>query len=261
MKIITWNINGLRAVIEKGAVDWALSQTADVVCLQEIKARPEQLTPAQQAKLAAYPVIYWNPAHRPGYSGVATLAKQPADEVVYGLGHPEFDHEGRVIRSRHGAAGDEAGFWLYNIYFPNGQRGQERVDYKLRFYAYLLEQCDRLHAAGEQIILTGDFNTAHREIDLANPKENETTSGFLPEERVWIDYYLEHGFVDIWREMNPERVQYTWWTYITNARRRNVGWRLDYFLVSTSLASRVQDVIIHDEVMGSDHCPVSLTLA
>jgi exodeoxyribonuclease-3 len=134
------------------------------------------------------------------------------------------------------------------------------VDYKLDFYARLLEQCDERHARGENLILCGDFNTAHRPIDLKNPKQNENSSGFLPEERAWIDKFLEHGFVDIYRWLYPERVQYTWWTYRFNARAKNVGWRLDYFLVSESLIPQVQDVIVHDEVMGSDHCPVTLVL-
>jgi exodeoxyribonuclease-3 len=254
MKITTWNINGLRAVLDKGALDWAFTESPDVLCLQEIKARPEQLTAAQQAKLADYQAI-WNPAERPGYSGVATLLREPPLEFGLGMQSPEFDPEGRVIRTRH------PGFLLYNIYFPNGQRGQDRVDYKLAFYARLLEICDHLHAAGEQIIICGDFNTAHRPIDLARPKENETTSGFLPEERVWVDYYLEHGFVDVFRTLYPEKVQYTWWTYITNARKRNIGWRLDYFLVSAALLPRIENVVIHDQVMGSDHCPVTLSLA
>jgi exodeoxyribonuclease-3 len=149
---------------------------------------------------------------------------------------------------------------LYNIYFPNGQRGQERVDYKLNFYAHLLDICDTLHAAGETIIITGDFNTAHKPIDLRNPKQNEKTSGFLPEERAWIDKYLEHGFIDIYRILYPERVQYTWWTYRMGARQKNVGWRLDYFLVSEKLAARIKDVIIHEDVLGSDHCPVTLLI-
>jgi exodeoxyribonuclease III len=257
MKITTWNVNGIRAVAGKSGFDW-LSQpdySPDVFCMQEIKAKPEQLGPEQLAPFAAYPNITWNPAERPGYSGVATLTKQPPVETTLGLGFPEFDVEGRVIRSRHD------GFLLYNIYFPNGQRGQDRVDYKLDFYAKLLDQCDALHAAGENIIITGDFNTAHNEIDLANPKTNQKTSGFLPEERVWLDYYLQHGFVDAFRVLYPDKVQYTWWTYITNARARNIGWRLDFFLVSEKLMSRVQDVIIHNELIGSDHCPVSLVLA
>jgi exodeoxyribonuclease-3 len=171
---------------------------------------------------------------------------------MLGLGESRFNVEGRVIRTRH------PDFLLYNIYFPNGQRGQERVDFKLDFYARLLEICDDLHARGEAVVITGDFNTAHREIDLKNPKENATTSGFLPEERAWIDKYLEHGFVDAYRRLYPERVQYTWWTYRFGARQRGIGWRLDYFLVSETLMSRVRDVIVHDDVLGSDHCPVTL---
>lgn len=251
MKITTWNVNGLRAVMSKSAWEPLRSLNPDVACLQEIKTRPDQLTPDQLQQFNDFQ-IYWNPAQRPGYSGVATFLREPSLAVEMGLGFPEFDAEGRVICTRH------PNFLLYNIYFPNGQRGQDRVDFKLDFYAKLLTICDHLHASGENIILCGDFNTAHNEIDLANPKSNEKTSGFLPEERVWIDYYLQHGFVDAFRELYPERVQYTWWTYITNARQRNVGWRLDYFLVTKTLMTRVRDVVVHDQVMGSDHCPVTI---
>lgn len=253
MKITTWNVNGLRAALDKGIWDWVTAYDPDILCLQEIKARPEQLSESQQRLFAPYQA-YWNPAERPGYSGVVTFSRQPVEETDYGLGVPAFDVEGRVVRTR------QAGFLLYNVYFPNGQRGQERVDFKLDFYARLLEICDRLHAAGEQIIICGDFNTAHNEIDLRNPKENQNTSGFLPEERLWIDHYLAHGFVDVYRRLYPERVQYTWWTYRFNARSRNIGWRLDYFMVSEALLGRVRDVIVHEEVMGSDHCPVTLLL-
>jgi exodeoxyribonuclease-3 len=251
VKITTWNVNGLRAIFGKSAWEPVRSESSDIFCLQEIKTRPEQLTADQHQQFINFQV-HWNPAQRPGYSGVATLLKEPSLAVELGLGSPEFDTEGRVICTRH------PGFLLYNIYFPNGQRGQERVDYKLNFYARLLNLCDRLHASGENIILCGDFNTAHKEIDLANPKENAKTSGFLPEERVWLDYYLQHGFVDAYRALYPDRVQYTWWTYITNARQRNVGWRLDFFMVSAAFMPHVKDVIIHDQLMGSDHCPVSL---
>jgi exodeoxyribonuclease-3 len=253
MEITTWNVNGLRAAMGKGIWEWVIKESPDVLCLQEIKVRPEQLTDDHHQKYEGYQV-YWNPAVRPGYSGVATFTPQAPIDVQYGLGIPEFDHEGRVICSRY------PGFLLYNIYFPNGQRGQDRVAFKLDFYAHLLDICDQLHVSGEQIVICGDFNTAHREIDLRNPKENEKTSGFLPEERVWIDHYLAHGFKDAYRALYPDRVQYTWWTYITNARSRNVGWRLDYFMVSEGLMPRVRDVIIHDSVLGSDHCPVSLIL-
>jgi exodeoxyribonuclease-3 len=251
VKITTWNVNGLRAVFGKNAWKPVRAMDPDVACLQEIKTRPEQLSPEQLQQFDSFQV-HWNPAQRPGYSGVATLLREPPQAVTMGLGIPEFDAEGRMICTRH------PGFLLYNIYFPNGQRGQDRVDFKLGFYAKLLDLCDRLHASGEKIILCGDFNTAHNEIDLANPKANEKTSGFLPEERLWIDYYLQHGFVDAYRKLYPDRVQYTWWTYITNARSRNVGWRLDFFMVSEGLMPRVKDVVIHDQIMGSDHCPVSI---
>jgi exodeoxyribonuclease-3 len=252
MKITTWNVNGIRAALGKGLKEWMLAESADAVCLQEIKARPEQLD-ASQLDFPGYEVT-WNPAQRPGYSGVATFHKGTPLEVQTGFGVEKFDVEGRVVRTRY------PDFYLYNIYFPNGQRGQERVDYKLEFYACLLEICDALHAAGQNVIITGDFNTSHRPIDLRNPKENETNSGFLPEERAWVDKYLEHGFVDVFRRLYPERVQYTWWTYRMAARQRNVGWRLDYFLVSENLTGRVKDVVIHDSVLGSDHCPVTLIL-
>jgi exodeoxyribonuclease-3 len=151
-------------------------------------------------------------------------------------------------------------FYLYNIYFPNGGQGNKRVPYKLEFYEKLLEICDELHQNGENIIITGDFNTAHNEIDLANPKSNEKNTGFLSEEREWIDKYLDHNFLDAFRELYPDREEYTWWTYRYNARKNNVGWRLDYFLVTKSFTDRVDDVVIHGDIMGSDHCPVSLIL-
>jgi exodeoxyribonuclease-3 len=252
MKITTWNVNGIRAALGKGLKEWILSQSPDALCLQEIKARPDQLT-GEQLDFGEYQVV-WNPAERPGYSGVATFLRGGQVEFEKGFGEPKFDVEGRLIRTRH------SDFLLYNIYFPNGQRGHDRVAYKLEFYERLLGICDGLHARGENIILTGDFNTAHTPLDLRHPKENENTSGFLPEERAWVDKYLEHGFVDIFRKLYPDKVQYTWWTYIGAARQRNVGWRIDYFLVSEKLASRVKDVIIHDDVPGSDHCPVTLLI-
>jgi exodeoxyribonuclease-3 len=253
MEIVTWNVNGLRAALRKGMLDWVLETTPDVLCLQETRVRPEQLEESQKT-VEGYHIL-WNPAERAGYSGVSTWTRQPPLDPQFGLGDPRFDSEGRVIRTRH----DD--FLLYNVYFPNGQRGKERVDYKLAFYARLLDICDSLHEKGENIIITGDFNTAHNEIDLKNPKANEKNSGFLPEERAWIDKYLEHGFVDAFRALYPEREQYTWWSYRFNARQRNIGWRLDYFLVSEALMPRVRDVVIHEEVMGSDHCPVRLILS
>ena len=252
MKIITWNVNGIRAALGKNALDWAFEQKPDFLCLQEVKAREEQLDAEQRAALKL-PYV-WNPAQRPGYSGVATFFKKRPDEIKPGLGEEKFDVEGRVIQTL------VKGVRLFNIYFPNGQRGHDRVQYKLEFYECLLNLCDKLHKQGEQLVITGDFNTAHQPIDLKNPKENETTSGFLPEEREWVQKFLDHGFVDAYRRLYPGKEQYTWWTYRFNARQRGVGWRIDYFLVSESLLPRVKDVVIHDDVKGSDHCPVELKL-
>jgi len=252
VKIVTWNVNGLRAALRKDALSTVLNWTPSMLCLQEIKARPDQLTD-EQRNISGYQII-WNPAERPGYSGVATLATDDPLEIEIGFNAPRFDVEGRVIRTRH------PDFLLYNIYFPNGQRSRERVEYKLDFYAHLLEVCNNLHAADENIVITGDFNTAYMPIDLKNPDQNKNTSGFLPEEREWVGNFLDQGFVDVYRMLYPEREQYTWWTYRFNARKRGIGWRIDYFLVSESLVSRVKDVIIHGDVMGSDHCPVELII-
>jgi exodeoxyribonuclease III len=253
-RIITWNVNGLRALFNKGAFRPILELAPDIVMLQEIKSRPDQILPEHTRVWDGYQTV-WHPAEKPGYSGVVCFSLPEPLEIQIGLGEQRFDQEGRAILSRY------LDFTLINAYFPSGQRDYGRVTYKLEFYAWLLELCDRLHARGEQIIIGGDFNTAHKDIDLRNPKQNQKTSGFLPEERTWIDRYLAHGFVDAYRALYPERIQYTWWTYVSNARSRNVGWRLDYFLVSKSLVSRLVEVVIHDEIPGSDHCPVSLVLS
>lgn len=252
MKITTWNVNGYRAVLNKNALNWVPQVDPDVLCLQEIKVQLDQLSD-EEAAIDGYQSV-WNPAERKGYSGVVTFHKTEPAEVERGIGFEVFDIEGRVIRSRY------EDLYLYNIYFPNGGQDNKRVQYKLEFYEKLLNICDGLHQAGKQIIITGDFNTAHKEIDLANPKANEKNTGFLPEERDWIDKYLEHNFVDAFRELYPDREVYTWWTYRYNARQKDIGWRLDYFLVSEGLMERVEDVLVHSEIMGSDHCPVSLIL-
>ena len=255
MRITTWNVNGLRAITKKNFFEDISSIQPDVLCLQEIKARPEQLDGKIVNTIQnRFSYQSWNPAQRPGYSGTTTWAKSEPLEVKLGLDTEKFDDEGRVIASKF------PGFWLFNIYFPNGQRDLGRVPYKLDFYKRLLEICDELHESGQKIILTGDFNTAHQEIDLRHPKPNSTATGFLPEERAWIDHYLDHGFVDAFRKLYPEKVEYTWWTYISNARKNNTGWRLDYYLISASLMDQVSDVINHTEILGSDHCPVTLLL-
>jgi len=253
LRITTWNVNGLRAALNKGTWEWVKQTNPDVLCLQEIKSRPDQISKEYYDQFDGR-TIYWYPAQRPGYSGVATFTNKIPISVDYGIGISEFDSEGRVVQSKY------PGFILYNAYFPSGQRGQDRVEYKLQFYAALLENCDRLHKINERLIICGDFNTAHTEIDLRHPKQNKNTSGFLPEERAWIDMYLSHGFVDIYRLLYPDKVEYTWWSYLMNARKNNVGWRLDYFLISESLVPLVREVVIHQDVFGSDHCPVTLVI-
>lgn len=253
VKIITWNVNGLRAALDKGVANWWKTEKPDVLCLQEIKTKPEQLSDNQISQLDGNQII-WNPAERKGYSGVITITQSQPLDIRLGIGDERFDIEGRVIQTRY------PDFILFNIYFPNGQRDHERLTYKLDFYAYLLDLCDSIHKTGQNIILTGDFNTAHNEIDLKNPKENQNTSGFMPEERAWIDKYLEHGFVDAYRVLYPDKVEYTWWTYRFRARERGIGWRLDYYLISEAMMPRVKEVIVHGDVMGSDHCPVSMIL-
>ena len=253
MRITTWNVNGLRALLRKGAFDWVKEYSPDAVCLQEIKARPDQLSEEELAVFEGYHTA-WNPAERPGYSGVLTLVKDDQVEHELGFGVERFDVEGRVVQTKF------KDFRLFNVYFPNGSRDHSRVPYKLDFYADLLKLCDGLHKKGEKVVICGDINTAHQEIDLKNHKTNHKTTGFLPEERAWITKYLEHGLVDAFRELYPDKEQYTWWSFIGNARSRNVGWRLDYFMISEGLMPKVKDVVIHDQVEGSDHCPVTFIL-
>lgn len=246
-------MNGLRAALGKGVWEWVKSSSPDVLCLQEIKSRPEQIPPEYLTQFDSH-LVYWNPAARPGYSGVATFTTGEPMIVEYGIGMDEFDQEGRVIRSKF------QDFTLFNVYFPSGQRGMDRVGFKLEFYSHLLDIIDQMHEMGENVVICGDFNTAHNEIDLRHPKQNKNTSGFLPEERAWVDKYLSHGLVDAFRWLYPDKVEYTWWTYLKNARINNVGWRLDYFLVSEALVPFIKDVVIHADVLGSDHCPVSLSI-
>ncbi|MFO8035761.1 MAG: exodeoxyribonuclease III [Anaerolineales bacterium] len=253
MQITTWNVNGLRSLFRKKADRWWREEQPDVLCLQEIRARPEQLTTKQRETFNNMHSV-WHSGGRPGYSGVATFSQNEPVESVKGIGEGKFDWEGRLIQTIF------PDFHLFNVYVPNGGRDLSRLDYKLEFYALLLSRCDQLHAKGEKVVICGDINTAHQAIDLRNPKENESNTGFLPEERAWIDRFLASGFIDVYRETHPDREAYTWWTYRFNARKRDIGWRLDYFLISESLMPEVKDVLIHTNVMGSDHCPVSLFL-
>ncbi|MBN1425197.1 exodeoxyribonuclease III [Candidatus Fermentibacteria bacterium] len=253
MKILCWNVNGIRAIHGKGFTEWLLREGADVVCLQETKAHPSQLDPSLIAP-AGYR-SWWSSAERKGYSGVAVYSKTEPLSVTEGLGIEEFDREGRTL------VVDFGGCVLLNLYFPNGGDENRRVPFKLSFCDALLEKAHGLRRAGRSLVICGDFNTAHKEIDLARPKENVTNTGFLPEERAWIDRFVAHGFVDTLRVFHPEPGQYTWWDYKTYARKRNVGWRLDYFFVSEDLILHLREAFIQPEVMGSDHCPVGIVLA
>jgi exodeoxyribonuclease-3 len=252
MRLYSWNVNGIRAAEKKGFLSWVSMVQPDILCLQETKAKTDQLSARILTDHGYH--TYWHSAVRPGYSGVATFCKSEPLYVQEGLGIEKFDREGRVLITEH------EHFLLYNIYFPNGQRDQERLDYKLEFYEVLLEILDEQVESGLNVVVAGDWNTAHKEIDLARPKENETISGFLPEERALLDKYVEHGWVDTFRLFHPEPERYSWWTYRFGARARNVGWRIDYFFVNEAFADRVVDADIHDDVTGSDHCPISLEL-
>jgi exodeoxyribonuclease-3 len=251
-KLISWNVNGIRAAEKKGFPDWLASSGADVVAIQETKAHPEQLSPAllqPSGYLAA-----WNWAEKKGYSGTVTYSRHAPLKVVSGLNEARFDTEGRTLIH------EFEPFVLFNIYFPNGGRGPEYVAHKLAFYRRFLDVAQVYMRAGRPVVATGDFNTAYAEIDLARPKENENHSGFMPEERLGLGEFFTAGLIDTFRHLHPETVKYSWWDMVTRARERGVGWRLDYFMVSPDLKDKIVAADIHDEVMGSDHCPVSLVL-
>lgn len=251
-KLYSWNVNGLRAAEKKGFPDWLAGTGADVVAVQETKARPEQLSSALLNPLGYQAA--WCSAEKKGYSGVGTYSRVQPLRIRTGLDDARFDHEGRVLITEYEP------FVFFNIYFPNGGRGPEWVAHKLAFYQRFLEVARGYRDAGRAVIMAGDVNTAYAEIDLARPKENVRTSGFMPEERAALSEFFAAGLVDTFRRLHPDTVKYTWWDMVTRARERNVGWRLDYFMVSDDLKDRVVAAEVHDDVPGSDHCPVSLVV-
>ncbi len=252
MKIYSWNVNGIRAAQKKGFLEWLAKEDPDILCVQETKAHPEQLD-AFILNPPGYHV-YWNAAEKKGYSGVATFTKQRPVSVQTGFNILPFDREGRLLMT------EFPEFVLLNIYFPNGSRSEDRLQYKLDFYEHTLQFVEKLKSEGKKVIISGDYNTAHKPIDLSRPNENQTVSGFLPVERAWLDRWTSRGQIDIFRELYPDSVQYTWWDMKTFARSRNIGWRIDYHFLTQDLLPHVQDAAIHHDVMGSDHCPLSLTL-
>jgi len=252
MKLLSWNVNGIRAIRGKGFLDWLQSESPDIICLQETKAHLDQLD-ADLKEPAGYHTC-WNYPERKGYSGVAVFTKEKPLDVRYDFGDSGLDLEGRIIVAEYPE------FTLFDIYFPNGKSGPERLNYKMAFYETFLRYADSLKDAGEKLVICGDVNTAHNEIDLARPKENSKISGFLPEERAWMDRFFDDGYVDTFRHFNKEPEHYTWWDMKSGARARNVGWRLDYFFVSENLLTSVKRAFIMPGVMGSDHCPVGIVL-
>jgi exodeoxyribonuclease-3 len=252
VKILSWNVNGIRAAYKKGILDWFKKVNPDILCLQETKAHPDQLV--DELKNVKGYESYFSSAEKKGYSGVVAYTKVKPLNIKQGIGIKKFDSEGRFIIT------EFKEFILFNIYFPNGKASKERLQYKMDFYDAFLKHCKKLLKHGKKIVVCGDVNTAHEEIDLARPKENSQTSGFLPEEREWIDKFLAVGFIDTFRMFNSEPENYTWWDMITRARERNVGWRIDYFYASENLKSNIKSASILPKVMGSDHCPIELSL-
>ncbi len=252
MKIISWNINGIRAGERKGIFEWVKKYAPEIICFQETKAQPEQISDAI-LNLEGYH-SYWHSATKKGYSGVATYTKEEPLDVITEIGIPDFDQEGRILIT------EFQQFILCNVYFPNGKKDKIRLKYKLDFYETFLNLIESFKDKGKKVIFCGDVNTAHTEIDLTHPKNNSKTSGFLPEERAWIDKVVEHGYLDTLREFHTEAELYSWWDMKTRARERNVGWRIDYFFIDKSLRKKLKDAFILKEITGSDHCPVGIEI-
>ena len=255
LKLVSWNVNGLNAAMNKGFADTLIRLDADIVAIQETKLQESKLTEAMR-DIAGYRSHWSFCKVKKGYSGTATYSRIEPLRVVEGIELPEFDDEGRIL------ALDLEHFILFNVYFPNGQTGDERLDYKLRFYEAFFAYCGRLRAQGRALVICGDYNTAHNEIDLKNPRENEKTSGFLRIERDWLDRIVARGYIDTFRHFYPDAVKYSWWTYRFKARERNVGWRIDYFYVTQDILDHgwLREAFIDNEIFGSDHCPVGVVL-
>jgi len=252
-KLISWNVNGLRAIHKKGFLEWFALESPDILCLQETKASPDQL-PEELLNVDGYS-CWFSSAEKKGYSGVALYSKQEPLKVHHGFGDHRFDSEGRILIAEYPA------YTLFTIYYPNGGASAERLRYKMDFYEAFQDCAREFRSKGHKLIICGDVNTAHREIDLARPKANQTNTGFLPEERAWIDRFLADGFIDTFRMFCDEPGHYSWWDYKTRARARNVGWRIDYFFITENLQKALKNAWILSEVPGSDHCPVAISIA
>ena len=248
MKIISYNVNGLRSAINKGFIEWLSTYPADIICLQEVKAHRENVDFAKIEALGYE--TYWYPAEKKGYSGVAVFTRRKPELVLYGNGIMQSDAEGRVIRA------DFGDITLINAYFPSGSSGDVRQAYKYQWLDEFFEYIYKLKQGRPNLIITGDYNICHRPVDIHNPISNKDSSGFLPEERAWMDKWFDSGFVDTFRFFNPHPHQYSWWSFRANARANNKGWRIDYISVSKSLEHKLKDAAIYPDVKHSDHCPV-----
>src|SRR6478736_940345 len=252
MVILTYNVNGLRAAITKGFVNWLKATNADVVCLQEIKSTPEQVDTTLFENLGYH--LYWHPAEKKGYSGVAIFSKIKPLHVEIGCGIEKYDFEGRVIRA------DFDNFSLMNVYMPSGSSGELRQEFKFGWMDDFLSYIDELKKTIPHLVICGDFNICHKAIDIHNPKSNAKTSGFLPEEREWMSKFFESGFIDTFRFFNQEPHHYTWWSYRAGSRGKNLGWRIDYHVATLPLEPRLKRSVILPDAMHSDHCPVLLEI-
>ncbi|TZF85765.1 exodeoxyribonuclease III (plasmid) [Pedobacter sp. BS3] len=254
MKLITYNVNGIRSALSKNFLGWLQATDADVVCLQEIKASPDQLMDLLLIEQMGYE-HYWYPAEKKGYSGTAILTKHSPKHVEYGCGISDYDREGRVLRA------DFDKFSIMSTYFPSGSSGEERQNFKFRYLDDFQQYIDKLKTDFPHLIISGDYNICHRPIDIHNPKANANSSGFLPAEREWMENFINSGFTDTFRHFNQDPHHYTWWSFRANARNKNLGWRIDYHLASEPLKQNLKRAAILPEARHSDHCPVLLELA
>ncbi|MDO9565151.1 MAG: exodeoxyribonuclease III [Candidatus Desulfaltia sp.] len=255
IRLVSWNVNGLRAVLKKDFHRSVAKLDADILAIQETKIQVDQLTP-EMIDVDGYASCFSHATVKKGYSGVAAYSRLTPIQVRYGIGLPGFDNEGRIIEMTF----DD--FIFFNIYFPNGQMSEMRLQYKLDFYAAFFAYADALKDEGRSLVITGDFNTAHNEIDLKNPGPNAKRSGFLRIERDWLDKIIENGYIDTFRHLYPDTIKYSWWGYRFNARKNNAGWRIDYFFVTRNILEKgwIKDAFIENDIFGSDHCPLGLVL-
>ena len=252
MRIVSYNVNGIRAAISKGLLQWIQSNSPDVICFQELKATPEQI-PLMVLEMMGYH-HFWFPAKKKGYSGVGLLSKMRPDNVVYGIDDPLYDDEGRFLRADFGPLS------VVSVYHPSGTSGDERQDFKMQWLPVFHKYVNELRKQRSQLVLAGDYNICHQDIDINNPKAHVKTSGFLPEERQWMSEFLNDGYVDSFRHLVKEANQYTWWSFRANARERNIGWRIDYQMITENLTDKIASVGILTDAKHSDHCPTLLEL-